>query len=232
MAKAKRKLKKEAFIAIIVMCAVLIVMIVLGIFRMNKGFVYRDNLDTIVITVNDTNISLKELTFYIMKVEETGQERALLYNEDNPLAYWNLYMQNENQDSGYMTNIAKQSAIDYCIRDNIYAKEAAKAGIEFTADEDEDLRYDAQTAFELMTNRQRMASELTSDDFYIILYKQQLSFKYMAYMAENDKDGTLESIMLKYDVGGTYYESLKMNYDIYINKDVLDNVKVGYVTVN
>ena len=61
MAKAKRKLKKEAFIAIIVMCAVLIVMIVLGIFRMNKGFVYQDNLDTIVITVNDTNISLKEL---------------------------------------------------------------------------------------------------------------------------------------------------------------------------
>ena len=83
-----------------------------------------------------------------------------------------------------------------------------------------------------MTNRQRTATELTADDFYIILYKQALADKYMAQLAENDKDGTLEAIMLKYDVGGTYYETIKAGYNIVINDDILENVKVGFVTVN
>ena len=228
----KRKLKKEVVAVIIALVVILAVMVTVLVLKNRNKFVYSEQLDSVVISIDDTNICLKEFTYYVMKVEEAGQERALMYDENDPLAYWNLYMHDVDDTSGYVTDIAKKSAVDYCIRDNIFAKEAYKAGVEIGPDEDSDIRYDAEMAYELMSNRQRTASELTADDFYIILYKQALAYKYMAQLAENDKDGTLEAIMLKYDVGGSYYETIKTNYNVVIYDDILENVKVGFVTVN
>jgi len=232
MSKAgKRKLKKEVVYVLAGILALLCIIAVILIYTHMNRFEYTKSLNEIVITVNDTNISLKELTYYIMQVEKTGNEYAKAYNPDNPTEYWNIYMNNATE-SGYVTDLAKEAAIDYCIRDNIYAIEAMNMGMELTAEEMSDIAYDAQMAYELMTHKQRMMSELTAEDFELIMTKEQLAYKYMAYLAENDKDGVLAAVVLKYDVDGSYYETLKITYEIFINYDILDYVKVGYVTIN
>ena len=227
----KRKVKKEVKIAIYIMVALVITAVIVLMLSQIHQFNYEESLPEIVVTIDDTNISLKELSYYIMKVEASGQESALIYNKDNPLTYWNLYMNNESE-TGYMTDLAKRAAINFCIRDNIYYQEAVKAGYKLTAEEESDLKYDAESAYNLMTNRQRKGTQLYAQDFEIIMLKENLSHKYMADLATSDESGVLESIMLKYDVGGTYYEQLKETYEITQNDKILDNVKVGFITIN
>lgn len=227
----KRKVKKEVKVAIYIMVALVITAVIVLMLSQIHQFNYEESLPEIVVTIDDTNISLKELSYYIMKVEASGQESALIYNKDNPLTYWNLYMNNESE-TGYMTDLAKRAAINFCIRDNIYYQEAVKAGYKLTAEEESDLKYDAESAYNLMTNRQRKGTQLYAQDFEIIMLKENLSHKYMADLATSDESGVLESIMLKYDVGGTYYEQLKETYEITQNDKILDNVKVGFITIN
>ena len=223
-------MKKEVKIILIIVIVVLVFVSSILIYRHVKRFDYGESLNDIVLTIEDTSINLRELTYYIIEVEKTGQQYALIYDEENPLSYWNMYMNGD--ESGYVTDLAKRAAVDFCIRDNIYYKEAVAAGFELTEEELSDIRYDAQNYYELMTNRQREVSCLLPDDLLLIMTKETLAHKYIAYLADNDESGTLDSIMLKYDVGGTYFEGLLNKYSITQNDEILDEVRVGFITVN
>ena len=229
--KAKRRLKKEA--KIVIFGAIIIVLAACGILiysHMNR-FDYISNLSENAVTINDTNICLRELSYYIIKVEKTGQERAVAYNKNNPGSYWNLYM-NEANDSGYVSDIAKRAAVNYCIRDNIYYMEALKKEYSLTEEEQSDLKYDAQNMYETMTLLERTMTELSQADYEIILLKERLAYKYMTDLVTSDDSGQLESYVLKYDIGGDYYEAIKSTYSIIFNEDLLENVRVGFITVN
>ena len=229
--KPKRRLKKEVKIILGIGAAFIAVAAIVLAFAHRDRFDYEKSLNEIVLTVDDTNISLKELSYYIMQVEETGESMAKAYNENNPLAYWNLYM-NDKNESGYVTDLARRAAINFCIRDNIYAKEAMKSGMDMTQDELSDLRYDAQKKYELMKQKQRAATQLTAEDFEIILYKEQMAHKYIQQLVENDNDDVLSAVVLKYDVDGTYYEQLKQSYTITTNDKIISHLKVGFITIN
>lgn len=229
--KPKRRLKKEVKIVLgLAVCILFVSAFVLAIAHRER-FDYQESLDEIVLTIDDTNISLKELSYYIMQVEATGEELAKAYNANNPLAYWNMYM-NDTKESGYVTDLARRAAINFCIRDNIYAKEAAKADMDLTADELSDLKYDAEKKYELMKQKQRSATMLTAQDFEIILYKERLAHKYIEQLVKNDDSDVLTAIVLKYDVDGTYYEQLKSGYTITTNDKIIGQIKVGFITIN
>lgn len=226
-----RKLKKPVKIAIAVLVIGLIVAWIVWFVLNAKKFEYSEHLSDIVITVNDTNINLKELSFYILLVEDTGNEYAKLYNPDNLIEYWNLYM-NDNGESGYVTDLAKKAAINFCIRDNIYAMEADRVGITLTEEELSDIRYDSENIYFAMNMNARATTGLTIDDIVLIKTKQAVSLKYMAYLANNDGGNALEAIVLKYDVNGDYYEGLKNTFNITLDNEIIDHIRVGFVTIN
>ena len=229
--KKKRKLKKEAKIVIFgAISLVLIALVVLIVSHVNK-FDFLEALNSNIITIDDTNICLRELSYYIIKVENSGQERAELYNKDNPSAYWNMYM-NDTTESGYVSDIAKKAAVNYCIRDNIYYKRAVLEEYSLTPDEESDLKYDAQNMYETMTHAQRTMTQLTQADYEIILLKERLAYKYMSDLTLQDCDDLLKAYVLKYDIGGEYYESLKNEYNIWIDEELLEHIRVGFITVN
>lgn len=229
--KHKVRLKKEVRTFLSIIISFLVVMALYITFDEFTKFDYEKNLDTIVVTVDQTNISLKEMSYYIMLVERTGNEYARQYNENNLTEYWGLYM-NQGNETGYVTDLAKQAALDYCIRDNIYAMEAGKAGITLSQVETTELREDAENAFLAMSSREKEASGLSREELQIIMEKECLSHKYMAILAQDYKDGALEAMTLVYDVGGSYYNELLKKYPVSLNEKIWKNVKVGHITIN
>ncbi len=202
------------------------------IYHLKTGFVYEEDLAETIVAIDTTVVTLKEISYYIMEVENTGDAFARVYNPDNPVEYWGLYM-NEETRSGYISDLARRAALDYCIRDNIYYLEAVKAGVELTDEEQESVRADAEEYYAQMTQRQREITQLLTEDLELILEKVTLTQKYMVQLSSQEEDvSVLEAVTLHYDVGGDYYEDLKGSYTIKINERIWGQVHPGHVTIN
>lgn len=232
MAKKKRHLKKEVKGVLIFVTVLILLSGFIAFYLHSTTFVYEESLEKSIVIIGDTTINLKEISYYVMQVENAGNTYALQYNPDNPVEYWNLYL-NQATESGYMSDLARKAAMEYCIRDNIYYQEAVAAGIELTAEEQTELKADAESYFLHMTPRQREVTGLTPENLELILLKVYTAQGYMLYLAEQNGDvSVLESITLNYDVDGAYYENLKNSYTIEINEKIWEQVVPGRVTIN
>lgn len=225
----KLKEKRGIWIFVFVIVAILAVLVV---YRVKTGFVFESDLDQPVLTIDETVVTLKEISYYIMEVENTGDEYARIYNPDNPLEYWGLYM-NEETSAGYVSDLARMAAMNYCIRDNIYYLEAQKAGVELTEEEREDVQTDAKDYYANMSQRQKEVTQLLPEDLEIILEKITLTRKYMLQLSSQEEDvSALEAVTVHYDVGGDYYEGLKNSYTVKVNERIWEQIRPGHITIN
>ena len=179
MAKRKRKLKKEASLVIGGIVIFLIFVIVSIVIKKNLEVTMEKKISSPVITVNDNIVTLKDFSYYIITMEEKVNEMAIMYDEENPVSYWNLYMNDGNSESGYITDIARRTAIDFCVRDNIYALEAEKAGLVLTDEEMEDLRYDAEQFYVKVSVKGRENTHIDVLSIEKAMRTERLAYKYI-----------------------------------------------------
>lgn len=238
--KRKRKLKKEVVQLLTGLAVILAIVLGIIVFKSVKRFNYYESLDEVILTISNNsvsncqiNITLGEIAYYVAEVEEVGQQTALVYNSKNPLEYWNLYMnENMTENSGYISDIAKRSVVTYCTRDNVYNLEMILNG--YMPDEEimAEIEYDAEVAYNHLTKRQKECMGLDLEQYKKVYIKEKKAHEYMIYMAKQENTSALESIVLKYDVGGYYYDSLINNYTTKLNEALWENIRVGHVTVN
>lgn len=220
---------KGILIFVLVIC---ILIAAVTIYHLKTVFIYEDDLAEQIVAIDGTVITLKEISYYIMEVENTGDEFARVYNPDNPIEYWGVFM-NEETSAGYVSDLARKAALDYCIRDNIYYLEAVRAGVELAEEERESVRADAEDYYMQMTPRQREVTQLATEDLELIIEKVTLTQKYMIQLSSQEEDvSVLEAVTLHYDVGGDYYEDLKNSYTIKINERIWDQVHPGHIMIN
>ena len=112
---------KRAVIGIIIFNCILIVAAICG--KILSRFDYEDHLDDVVITVDDTDITLREFGYYIYEIEVFVQKQALLYDPENPKHWWNTHF-SAGMDSQFVCDYAKKVAINTCISEEIYYKKA------------------------------------------------------------------------------------------------------------
>lgn len=230
--KKKRRLKPEIRGIIIFILVIGVLMTVLLVYRIKTAFTYETGLAETIVTIDETVVTLKEISYYVMEVENTGDAFARQYNPDNPIEYWGLFM-NEETSAGYVSDLARTAALDYCIRDNIYYLEAQKAGVELTEEEWEGVRTDATEYYENMTQRQKEVTQILPKDLELIFEKITLTQKYMVQLSSQEEDvSLLEAVTLHYDVGGDYYESLKDSYAIKVNERIWEQIRPGHTTIN
>lgn len=233
--KRKLRLKKEVKGVLVFVLLIVAVCIFLGVLKHRTRFDFVESLPEIVLSVDETNISLQEISYYIMKLEADVDQTARLYDSQNPKAYWNVYLNQqtaEGYESGYVSDLAKNAVMDYCIRDNIYYKEAVQSGFALSQEAMEGIRYEAQHAYETMSIRQREMTQLTAEQFALIMEKEETAHQYMVKLAFGSDEGMLQAIFLELDVGGNLYEQMKEKHVIAIDTNLWDNVKVGRVTIN
>lgn len=231
MAKRRRKLKKEATLVIGGIILFLFFVIVSIVIKKKLEVTTEKNISSPVITVNDNIVTLKDFSYYVITLEQKGDEIAKVYDADNPTAYWNLYM-NDATSSGYVTDLARRAAIDYCVRDNIYALEAEKAGVSLSEEEIEDLRYDAEQFYVKVSVKGRENTHIDVLSIEKAMRIERLAYKYIMQLASEDEDGVLQAVVLKYEVGGLYYEALKNDYSIKIENTIINEVNFGFVSIN
>lgn len=224
-----KKEKKGIWLFVFVIAVLMAVSVV---YRMKTAFVYESSLAEPVVTIDETVVTLGEISYYLIEVEKTGDEYARIYNPDNPLEYWGLYM-NEKTSAGYVSDLARTAAMDYCIRDNIYYLEAEKAGVELTEEERQSVQAEAEDYYAGMTQRQKEVTQLLTKDLELIFEKITLTRKYMLQLSSQEEDvSALEAVTIHYDVGGDYYESLKNSYLIKVNERIWEQVRPGHITIN
>lgn len=124
---------RKAVVAIIIVNVFLIVIAVCG--HILGKFNYSDHLDEEVITVDDKDITLREFGYYIYEVEAFVQNQALLYDPENPGLWWNTHF-SAGMDSQFVCDYAKRVAINMCIADEIYYRQALSQGLSLTSNEE------------------------------------------------------------------------------------------------
>ncbi len=231
MAKRKRRLKKEASLVIGGIVIFLIFVVVSIVIKKKLEITMEKKISSPVITVNDNIVTLKDFSYYIITLEQKGDEMAKVYDAENPTAYWNLYM-NDATQSGYITDLARRTAIDFCVRDNIYALEAEKAGLELSEEEMEDLCYDAEQFYVKVSVKGRENTQIDVLSIEKAMRTERMAYKYIMQLANEDEEGVLQSVVLKYDVGGLYYEALKNDYNIKVENTIINEVNFGFVSIN
>ena len=193
---------------------------------------FEEHLDDVVVSISDDagyaeKISMKDMAYYVLVAEREGDKAARIYDEKKPTAYWNLYMNDEGDASGYMSDLARQTVLDAVIRDRIYANEAVKAG--FAADRElmADKEYDAERLYLGLTEREKDTLRLEADELKEDMLREETAKEYILSLGGGDVSATLS-----FDTGGAEYERIKEKYDIEIDNSVYRKLRIGFVTIN
>ena len=222
---------KRAIIIIIIVNLILVVAAICG--KILSRFDYEDHLDEPVITVDDTDITLREFGSYIFEVEEFVQRQALLYDPENPKHWWNTHF-SAGMDSQFVCDYAKKVAVNTCISDEIYYKAAISSGISLTGAEEKIAQSEAKIVYGSMSREVLTRTGLDENIIVNMRIKQALASKYAKLLAEGESFGGYSEDPEKlFNWDGAYYQENILPKHIVKNNDkILDKITLGKITVN
>ena len=183
--------------------------------------------DTVIITMEHdgeiTEVDFKDLIYYIRKLELDGEKRALAYDPENSTRYWNLYLDDDNGKTGYVSDIAAATVTDSCIRDVIFADLADKEGFEADPDSVSDAAYDAGELYDDIPEDIKIKLGITEDMINASIQRELLAHLYVLKLAEDDVINNRASSSVQaveqYDIGGEYYRRVMKEYVITVNTE-------------
>jgi hypothetical protein len=220
--------KKGKIAQIVVAVCLIIILVCIGAFfaitsiiNHNNKFDYQESLGDTAITVGEEEISLKEVSYYILVAETTYNEAAHIYNSDNLDSFWNI-----NINHKYFKQTAKESVINACIRDNVYYQQAREEGYALSMAEEEEVDKKAVEEMNKITDNQREITQYTLNDMKVVLKKIKFAKDYVADLMQ---DGYTEEQL---DTGGSKYEEIASNYKVKQNDNIWKNITLGTVTIN
>lgn len=225
------KKSKNTIKNIIIVICVFTIISSIGMFflitnKLQSGtFTYSKHLDEIILTVEESEISLKEISYYILVAETNYNEAALAYDSDNPEALWNL---NLNPDMSWklFSDVTKDEIMEACKRDNIYYQEALKQGYTLNEEESEKIKNQAVEEMNKLTDSQIEVIDYELKDMVNALTKVYYAKNYVQKLM---KEGYEKEEL---DIGGSKYEEIRETYLVKVNEELWNVVKVGKITIN
>ncbi len=230
----RKKHDKKTILFIILIPVVLSVIVFLCVrHKASTAFHYEDNLDTVVITVDDASVTLREFGYYIYDTEAFVQQQALLYNPQDPCDWWNTHF-SAGAESTFVCDYAQKVAADTCICNEIYCKEALRLGISLEPEEKIAAAAEAKDIYNNMSAKQREVTGLTESKITEIKTKQALSAKYAGILAKTANfAGYAKEPQALLNWDGEYYrDKILPQHTVTENSDILDNLTFGKITVN
>ena len=219
-----KKLKRQ----VIIFCLALLAAIIVTLFRSGSSTIeYSEHLDDVVLTVDDTDVTLRQMGYYIMKTEENIDELATVYDPGDTYAFWRVHT-----NGGYVIVQAKETSMNTCIRDMVYCAEAQAAGYALSDTELDNLLDKVKDTFDGLSYKQRQVLKYTEDELYDILYYVELASSYANYIVENEDlseyDQTPE---IAVDIDGAYYNEILKDHTIKKDNRLWAKVHLGNITI-
>lgn len=181
-----------------------------------------DNKEEVILTIDDREVTLGDLAYYIYSVEQLVQQQAYVYDKDDPTLYWKLYTNGK-----FLKLLAKDMCLERAERDFILAAEADNKGIKLSEEQTEGARDFAEETFSDIDSTIINRLGLTQDMLTETILRAQLAEYYAKTIVEEE---SLAEDDLK--VGGSCYNALKDKHNIEVKEDEWEEVEFGKITVN
>lgn len=219
-------MKKFTKITILFSIIVLSVVMFAGCeFLEGKGeFVVKEHLDDVIVEINDTKLTFRDIGYYIANGEAAVEAQALVYNPDNPEEYWNKHT------NGIFIKVqTRENIMDNFIRDTVLAMSAKEQGLSLSDEEKENCVKTAKDLYGQLSAFQREEAGITEETLVKDIENAYLGQKYIEYRLENDgrDDYTQEDWIL----GGVCYEGLLSKYDVKVITDTWEQAELGTITI-
>lgn len=225
--------KSEKTAAIVIIAAIAVLLTTTTLVKRLRRFNYADHLDETVITVDERSITLREFGYYIFRVEAYIQKQALIYDPEDPLHWWHIHF-DAGEDSQFVSDYAKTFAINLCIAEEIYSREAVNRGMTLDENEEDLMTDDAMEMLDNMDQKQMNSTGLKKEMVIELSRKHALATKYAGWLADNtDLSAYPDEPAKLVDWDGAYYrEKVLPWHSVVTNDDLLDKISLGTITVN
>ncbi len=225
-AAAKREEKRLAITAIAIAVVVIIGISIFSINRWNNRFSYEKCLDETLFIYSDKEVELRAVTYYIMVEEEAVNQAAQAYDPLNTNAYWGLHL-----NEGFVKDKAKETALNYCVRDILYAQVARENELRLSEEVIADLELKAKEIYNGLTQKQ-LDLGMTEDDIYQALYNNKLADEWVLLMAKKDKVTISEAVLsARYGINSYYFKTIKVKYGFQLNEELWAEISLGHLTL-
>lgn len=187
-------------------------------------FALKDHLDDVVLKINDAEFTFGDLGYYIANGEAAVEAQALVYNQDNPMEYWNKHT------NGIFIKVqTSQNVLDNFIRDAILAIEAKNQGLSLSDAEKENCKTAAEGMFGQLSSFQKEAAGITLESLQRDIENAYLGQIYVTYKLAND--GSDDYTASDWQLDGVCYKGLLSQYKIKIENKNWEKAEFGKMTI-
>ena len=229
----KKKDKKVLFICLLLFGVILALAVLSVRGRHRKTFDYEAHLGDTVLSVDETQVTLREFGYYIYEVEEYVNQQAKAYDSNNPQSYWNIHF-SAGKKSRFLKNMAKDTAVNTCLAEIIYADMAEQNGYELTAEEKNAAMEQAAELLSKMTKAQIEKTGLTKELVQKIELRKALAARYAEdYVQKVDLHGYEGNPLELISGNGAYFQdTILPKHHVKFAKKLLNELHFGKITVN
>lgn len=190
--------------------------------QVRNPVVYDESLELVAAEVNGTQMTLRDVAFYVAYEEAEVEEKAVIYDREHPEKYWNARV-----EGGFTRIVARNAAIQMAIHDEIFYQMAQADEIALTEEEEENLQSILEDFWSDLTDRKGEQSlGVSREEMESALRKIAYAQKYQEIYAQLQGKAYED-----YDFTAEEYARLLEQQDYTIHDKVWRRVKFGSVTL-
>lgn len=182
---------------------------------------YQDHLGDVAFSVDGHDVTLEDLSFYILYEEKQVEDQATIYNPDNTRDYWNTHI-----DGQWISVAAKTAVADMAIHDIIMYNLARDNYVVLSSEEKSKIRSKQEDFYEDLYDSQRERLLTDRENINDTIERIAIGQKYQAKLAEEENCNSFD-----YDYDGRKYEKMLKKHKVVYNDEVWDKVKLGNITL-
>lgn len=191
--------------------------------RMRKQeIIYAESLDVVAVTVDEVELTLRDIAVYVAYQEKTVQKDAVVYDYEKPHKYWNTYT-----NQYFVRSLAEKAVRNMAVHDEIFYQMALEEGLVLDEREEEYLFNEQQDFLMDLSIEQRERLGVTEDELLASMRKIALANKCQSILAQSN--GLYYE---DYNYTGAVYELILEKHDVKVNESVWDRIAIGNITVN
>ena len=184
--------------------------------------VYTESLSETAVRIDEKELTLFDMAFYVAYQEKEIQKDAVIYNEEKPYRYWNAHTNGQ-----FVRRVAEQAVVDMAVHDEIFYQMAVLEGLELDMTEEAYLANEILDFCSDVTEEQFARLGVTAEDMKAAMRKIALANKYQSILSQMKGVEYTE-----YDYTGEAYQALLEKYEVVVNEKIWSRISVGNITVN
>lgn len=223
-----KKLTKQILIFVIALAAALLVTAVFSKSVMiETAEEYSQYLDRTIVTVDETQVNMQTMGYYIMTSERNVDAMAQDYDPKDTFAFWRLHF-----NSVFIVTEAKESAMNTCVRDVVYCLEADAAGVSLNEAELAQAAAEATEVYQGLSLKQQEALQFDEASLTELMEQIHLARKYANMLVDTvDFEPYEETAETAVEIGGAYYNEILAKHEVETNDRLWAKVHLGDITI-